>query len=116
MNKRDKLIYTYRGKEFNSRGEGERYFELKAMEKDKQISNLKYHPVFEVLPKQDGERAVTYTADSSYKKDGEYIVEDVRKQNQFTDLYILKRKLMLYMKKIKINQIITDLWCYKGDN
>lgn len=90
MNRRDKLIYTYRDKEFNSRGEGERYFELTVMEKD-------------------GERAVTYTADTSYIKDGKLVVEDVRKLNQFTDLYILKRKLMLYMNKIKINQIITDL-------
>ena len=62
--------------------------------------------VFELLPKQDGERAATYRADFTYWQNGQFVVEDVKgyQSGAAWDLYVLKRKLMLYRFGIKIKE------------
>lgn len=48
----------------------------------------------------------SYYADFVYDKDGETIVEDVKASKYFqTDVYKIKRKLMLYIHGIKIKEV-----------
>ena len=49
------------------------------------------------------ERACRYVADFTYTRDGKYIVEDTKGVR--TPDYKIKRKLMLYLKGIKINEV-----------
>lgn len=89
---------------FDSKKEAERYLVLRSKAKAGQISELVRQKRYELLPKQDGERAVYYVADFVYKlPDGTVIVEDVKGVK--TDVYKLKKKLMLYTYGIKINEV-----------
>lgn len=86
------------GIKFDSKKEGKRFVELKAMEKAGIIQNLRLQVKFELIPKQkksDGttERACSYIADFVYEKDGQEIIEDTK--GVLTDVYKIKRKLML---------------------
>lgn len=80
--------------------------ELKLMERAGRIQGLSEQVRFELLPKQDGERAVTYTADFTYWQGGQFVVEDVkgyRRGNAYA-LFVIKRKLMLYRYGIKVKE------------
>ena len=82
------------------------------MEYSGEISELRRQVKFELIPRQmEGkrvvERAVDYIADFTYIQDGELVVEDVKSDFTVKDpTYIIKRKLMLYMKGIKVREII----------
>ena len=97
---------TVDGITFDSEKEAKRYIELKQMQDDGVISDLRLQPEYKLLPKQVDEtgrcleRSLSYRADFSYIKDGETIVEDV-KGYRFPE-YIIKRKLMLYFHGIQI--------------
>ena len=118
----------YDGIIFDSRKEGLRYQELKLLEKAGEIKELELQKVFELIPAQFEtvetgefykigvkkglpktkkvciEQSVTYKADFAYKnKAGETVVEDTKGVK--TIEYIIKRKLMLYILGIKINEI-----------
>ncbi len=113
---------TYKGIKFDSGLEMCRYVFLCEKEKKGVISDLRRQVKFNVLPAQyerpqyitDGkgkklpkpkvkERAVTYVADFVYKHKGIEVVEDTKGQR--TDVYILKRKLMLYFHDISIYEV-----------
>lgn len=79
------------GISFDSRKEAQRYFELKMLERAKEISGLKLQVKFEIIPKQIGENAAHYVCDFMYEENGKTIVEDVKGMK--TKEYILKRKL-----------------------
>lgn len=67
------------------------------------ITDLVEQPVFELIPKQDGERAVKYIADFRYKRDGVDTIEDVKSDiTRKRSDYIIKRKLMLWVHGIKV--------------
>ena len=88
---------------YDSKKEAKRAQMLNYMEHDGQISNLEEQPVYELIPKQDGERAVKYIADFRYIKDGELVVEDVKSAiTKKRPDYVLKRKLMLFIHGIKV--------------
>lgn len=94
---------------FDSKKEAQRYTELKLLERVGEISNLELQKPFELLPSQRDpetgkvvERAVYYRADFSYIEDGEQVIEDTKGMK--TDVYILKRKLMLYKYGIRIKE------------
>jgi len=96
------------GIEFDSIKECQRYCELKLMQRAGVISDLQMQVSFELLPSQriDGkvvERAVNYIADFVYKQDGQTVVEDTKGYK--TPEYIIKRKLMLYIRNIRIREI-----------
>lgn len=96
------------GMTFDSRKELARWRELLMLQMAGQIRGLSRQVKFELLPsqKEDGkvvERPVTYIADFVYSKDGTVIVEDVKGYK--TQEYILKRKLLLYMHGIRINEV-----------
>ena len=91
------------GIKFDSQREANRYKRLKLLEKNGFIKNLRRQVVYELVPKQAGERAVKYIADFVYTQDGEIVVEDVKGFK--TDAYIIKRKLMLYKYNIRIKEV-----------
>lgn len=91
---------------FDSKKESNRYVELKLLEKQHLISELNTQTKFNLIPKQDGERAVNYYADFTYIDNGVLIVEDVKSAaTRKRQDYIIKRKLMLYVHNIKIKEI-----------
>lgn len=97
---------------FDSRKEAKRFDELDLLQHLGYISDLKRQVEFELVPKQmEGkrcvERAVKYIADFTYIQDGELVVEDVKSEiTRKNPDYIIKRKLMLYMKGIRVREII----------
>lgn len=83
-----------------SRKEARRAQELALMQKCGLISDLEEQVKFELIPKQPGERAVTYTADFRYRQDGRIVVEDAKGMK--TQQYVIRRKLMLFRHGIKV--------------
>ena len=80
---------------FDSMAEMKRYHELKMLEKSGVITGLELQPKFLLVPKtKKGGRAVYYSADFKYIKDGQTIYEDVKGVQ--TDVYKLKKKLLLW--------------------
>lgn len=120
-----KKIYAADGMKFDSRKEYQRYLYLKDKEKDGYIKDLKTQVKYILIPaqrepdqpgKRGGikkgkviERECAYFADFVYYdciKNCE-VVEDVKgyKAAGAYNLFTIKRKLMLYVHGIKINEI-----------
>ena len=87
----------------DSMKEANRWCELKMLEKVGKIQDLQRQVKFELIPKQEGERAVHYVADFVYVEDGKKIVEDVKGMR--TKEYKLKKKMMLFFHGIRIKEI-----------
>ncbi len=92
---------------YASRKEHRRANELKLLQKAGIISNLREQVRYELIPAQYDnqgkliERACSYVADFVYtEKNGETIVEDTKGMR--TDVYRIKRKLMLHVHGVKI--------------
>ena len=100
----------YQGLKFDSKLEAKRYGELKLLERAGHIKDLRLQVKYELLPKKVNkngklEKTVCYYADFVYQ-DGnntELTVEDVK--GIATREYIIKRKLMLHVHGITINEI-----------
>lgn len=123
MNKYKAKKIEFDGYTFASKKECKRYQLLKNMQDLGQISALELQKKFELIPAQREvgtitktgrvkqgkviERACFYIADFVYIKDGETIVEDVKgcKYSKAYDLFVIKRKLMLYKYGIKIIEV-----------
>jgi hypothetical protein len=89
---------------YDSKREAARAAELKLLEKVGTISHLQEQVKYEVIPKQDGERAAHYIADFVYvQDDGTLVAEDVKGFR--TPDYILKRKLMKLVHGITIREV-----------
>ena len=95
---------------FDSKHEAERWDELRVLEIAGKIQQLQRQVKFSLLPAQrdeDGrilERPVTYIADFAYlDRDENYIVEDAKGAK--TEAYKIKRKLMLYVHKIRVREV-----------
>lgn len=117
------------GEWFDSVHEYKRYRELIFLVRAKKISDLRRQVPFELIPAQyeliptgekyvRGERkgqekikrvcveqSVVYNADFVYTMDGKTVVEDAKSEATRTKDYIIKRKLMLYVKGIKISEV-----------
>lgn len=102
---------------FDSKIEGYRYLKLKELLKEGKITDLRMQVPYVLIPKQVDdpdlpprkqkvlERACEYKADFVYKDaDGVTHVEDTKGMK--TKEYIIKRKLMLYVHGIKIEEIV----------
>ena len=115
----NKTITTPEGK-FDGKYEWERWLFLKEAAKNGQISALRRQVEFTLIPRQTktkithlktkdkieeafAEHPVTYIADFVYEKNGETIVEDFKGVR--TDVYVVKRKLMLYVHGISIREV-----------
>lgn len=126
MNKYGNKKVIIDGLVFDSKREAKRYKELKLLERCGAIKDLKRQVTFELIPVQrekstrvytkgrkkgqpiEGkviEKAVTYIADFTYidSATGKMVVEDSKGMR--TRDYILKRKLMLYIHGIKIQEV-----------
>ncbi len=110
---------TVNGNTFDSQKEYRRFFELSLLLRAGAITELKRQVEFELIPAQREpdtvgvrggvkqgkviEHAVKYVADFVYKENGKLVVEDTKGFR--TKDYIIKRKLMLWVHKIKIKEI-----------
>ena len=104
---------------FDSKKEYHRFLELKILEDAGVIRKLERQVKFVLIPAQREpetitqrgrkipgkviEREAVYYADFVYEMDGETIVEDTKGMK--TDVYILKRKLMLERFGIRIREV-----------
>ena len=109
---------------FDSMHEYKRYLDLKEMEEKGLITDLQRQVKFELIPKQVEiieryhkrtgvrikdevrtlEQECSYVADFVYyNQDGEMIVEDAKGLR--TPDYVIKRKLMLFLRNIRIHEI-----------
>lgn len=121
------------GIEFDSKKEGNRYLELRILERTGKISNLELQKRYELIPahyedvetgefyktgKRKGqpktkqicvERAVDYIADFVYRENGQTVVEDIKGYVDPSSApyakFVLKRKMMLYFHGIKIREV-----------
>lgn len=96
------------GIKFDSRAEGARYLELRSMVASGQIEELRLQVPFVLIPKQrraDGkaERECRYLADFVYLAGDRVVVEDVKGMK--TPDYVMKRKLMLHVWNISVQEI-----------
>lgn len=110
MNKYGNARTEIDGITFASRHEANRYIELKYMERAGLISRLELQKVYTLIgPQKDKsgkviERPVKYIADFVYKdQDGRTVVEDAKGMK--TDVYKIKRKLMLSIYGIRIQEV-----------
>jgi hypothetical protein len=126
MNKYGNNKVVIDGEVFDSKREYYRYQDLKFREKIGATSDLRRQVKYELLPVQrekstkvykkgrkkgqpiEGkiiEKAVTYIADFVYRDTttGKEVVEDAKGMR--TNDYIIKRKLMLYIHGIKIQEV-----------
>ena len=90
------------GQVFDSVKEYHRWGMLKLLERAGRISDLKRQVSYELIPKQQGERACSYVADFTYLEGGKLVVEDCKGFR--TPEYRLKRKLMLWVHGIRIKE------------
>ncbi len=101
------------GEEYRSKYEYLIMCDLKQMERDGKISELKRQVKYELVPAQKDEsgkvveREVSYIADFEYILDGKKVVEDIKKyaRGAAYQLFSIKRKLMLYKFGIKIKEL-----------
>ena len=93
---------TSDGIKHDSIKEAKRWCELKLLERAGIIQDLQRQVKFELIPKQEGERAVYYIADFVYTENGNKVVEDAKGMR--TKEYKLKKKMMLYFHGIKIKE------------
>jgi len=124
--KKGRIMAKYKNKKieidgivFDSKKEARRYQELKLLEKAGRIQNLQLQVKFVLIPKQYSktdftkagkprliEHECSYLADFVYSEDGQTIVEDVKSSYTRNHmLYVVKRKLMLYVHGIRIKEI-----------
>lgn len=111
---------TVGGETFDSSREYRRFCELKLLQRAGKISDLQRQVEFVLIPTQREpseigprggvkkgkllEKECTYYADFVYVNDkGEKVVEDTKGMK--TEAYLIKRKLMLYVHGIRIQEI-----------
>ncbi len=115
---------TVSGITFDSRKEARRFQELRLLEQAGQISDLRLQVKYQLIPPQRApsfevyksgpnkgrrkpgkllEKECSYIADFVYVQDGETVVEDAKGYR--TDVYIIKRKLMLKRYGIQIQEV-----------
>ena len=92
------------GRLFDSKAEAARWQELQLLERAGEIAELERQVEYELIPKQNGERAVKYIADFRYvDNDGKTVVEDTKGVK--TPVWIIKRKLMLRVHGIRVREV-----------
>lgn len=108
MNKYKNKKVVIDGIEFDSKKEAEYWRVLRHRELAGEIENLRRQERYLLVPKQDGERASYYVADFAYydrKHDNEVVIDVKSAFTRKMPLYVLKRKLMLWIHGIKVVEI-----------
>ena len=88
---------------FDSLSEARRYGELKIEERAGIIANLEVHKPFRLVV--NGIHICDYESDFTYRRDGKLVVEDVKSQPTVTHAYRIKKKLMLAVLGITIQEV-----------
>lgn len=109
---RNKKIVTPDGK-FDSRKEYRRFKQLKRLEEEGIISDLRRQVKYQLIPKQKDmngkviERECNYYADFVYISNFEHakIVEDVKGMLIRRPEYVIKRKLMLQIYGLRVREV-----------
>ena len=121
---KNKKVVLPDGTVFDSEKEYKRWCELRLLEKAGEIQNLQRQVPFVLIPTQNeevvrfskktgkqlkskmktAEQACVYYADFTYLENGKLVVEDVKSEATRTDLYKIKRKLLLERYGIKIKE------------
>lgn len=91
---------------FDSLDEAERYGELKIEEMAGIITNLEVHKPFPLVV--NGIHVCDYESDFVYRRDGKLVVEDVKSKPTITYAYRIKKKLMLAIHGIEIQEVFQD--------
>jgi len=101
----NKKVVTASGIKYDSKREAKYGAELELLERCGAIRDLQRQVRFEIIPKQDGERACTYILDFMFfdKEKGGYVYVDVKGMK--TEVYNLKRKLMRHVHGIVITEV-----------
>ena len=86
------------GIKFHSTSEANRYIELQIAVRAGAIQNLRRQVPYKMVI--NGVKICTYYADFVYLEDGKEVVEDTK--GYHTDIYKLKKKLMLAINNIEI--------------
>lgn len=121
---------TFRGLDFDSRVERDRYLYLSDMQRKGEIIFLRRQVKFQVIPqvtitipvqlktkiryeKRVVEQAAHYTADFVYKQDGVWVIEDIKSEiTQDVRDFPLRRKLMVN-KIYKHNAKGRSQWMFR---
>lgn len=109
---------------FDSQKEYRRFCKLSLLQKAGAITDLQRQVKFVLIPTQyetferygkngkrlkDGQKCIekecSYYADFVYQENGKTIVEDTKSDPTRTKDYIIKRKMMLYLKGIKVREV-----------
>jgi hypothetical protein len=91
---------------FDSLDEVARYGELKVEERTGFITDLKVHKPYRLIV--NGIHICNYEADFTYHRDGKLVVEDVKSPGTITYAYRIKKKLMLAIHGIQIQEVFQD--------
>jgi hypothetical protein len=91
---------------FDSLDEAARYGELKIEERAGLIANLQVHQAFRLVV--NGVHVCDYESDFTYRRDGKLVVEDVKSPGTITYAYRIKKKLMLAIYGIVIQEVFQD--------
>lgn len=99
---------VYKDMKFDSKKEYLRYLVLEDMQRKGEINGLQTQVPFVLVPpfQLNGKKykGIRYIADFVYKKDEKVIIEDTKGYR--TDVYKIKRKLMAYIHKIEIKEVL----------
>ena len=91
------------GYTFDSLSEAQRYGELKFEELAGHIADLQVHQRF--CLDVNGVHICDYEADFTYRRNGRFVVEDVKSTATVTRLYRVKKKLMMAVLGITIQEV-----------
>ena len=91
---------------FDSLDEAARYGELKIEERAGLITELKVHKPYRLVV--NGIHICNYEADFTYQREGKLVVEDVKSPGTITYAYRIKKKLMLAIYGIQIQEVFQD--------
>jgi hypothetical protein len=93
------------GLKFASKREATQYAELKLLQRIGEIVELECQPRYPLT--LNGVKLATYVADFRYRHvaSGEIVVEDVKSKPTITDVYRLKKKLMLALHGIDLKEV-----------
>ena len=91
---------------FDSLDEAARYGELKIEERAGFITDLKVHKPYRLVV--NGIHICNYEADFTYHRDGKLVVEDVKSPGTITYAYRIKKKLMLAIHRIRIQEVFMS--------
>ena len=95
------------GIKFDSQKEANHYLELKLLERQGIIKDLRRQVRFELQPsyKKNGKtiKAISYVADFTYNQDNKLIVEDTKGFR--TEVYKLKKKLFEHKYDLEIKEV-----------